>query len=58
LDVDAEVMTNAIVVCMVVVWSVTDSDMSVKVVSGANTHVVGAVGETDGCNGGGCPMGL
>ena len=49
---------NVIVVCIVVFRSVTDSDMSVDVVPGANTHDAHAVGKTDGCDIGGCPTGL
>jgi hypothetical protein len=49
---------NVIVVCLVVFRRVTDSDMSVDVVPGANIQDVRAVGKTDGCDIGGCPTGL
>jgi hypothetical protein len=46
---------TVIVVCIVAFRSVTDSDMSVDVVLGANIPDVRAAGKTDGCDGGGCP---
>ena len=50
-------IVNAIAVCVDVFRSVADSDMSVEVVLGANTHDAGVVSKTDSCDGGGCSMG-
>jgi hypothetical protein len=52
-DVDAEVV-NLIVVCVEVFWNVA-LNMNIAGVSSVNTS---AVGTTDYCDGGGCPMGL
>ena len=56
---DAGAMVNAIVVCAKAFRGVVDSNMSVELVLGVNTHGAGEVGKkADDGDSGGCPIGL